>query len=168
MEIQNVTTESFSFSGRRRLATSGSLVIDDLAFFEDSALRTQIRSLLDSGKISVTTPPAGWAVIKGILQEISDNEAAVVTEATMSYLGKEDDIDCSIMAQLNPPEGARFALVQAMGGDIRWSGDSGDPPTTVSGAILYDKNEFVYPADLTEFRMVGTTGSETANAIYFA
>lgn len=87
-------------------------------------------------------------------------------------LGYAQDTSISSASALpSIPAGARAAIIQASGGDIRWR-DDGTNPTTSIGMLLVDGNSFLYTGDettegaLTAFRVISAAGE--VNVSYYA
>lgn len=58
---------------------------------------------------------------------------------------------------LDVPAGAKYAVIQAEGGDMRWR-DDGPPPTGTLGTRSYDSVVWVYQGDLTKIQFIQVTG----------
>lgn len=67
---------------------------------------------------------------------------------------------------LTVPAGARLALIQADGADLRWRDDGVDPTATV-GMILRMDSELVYNGDLAALRVIAISGSPILNVCYW-
>lgn len=59
------------------------------------------------------------------------------------------------------PGNATIALLQAIGGDIRWRDDGIDDPTTAIGMILPEKEQFLYTGDITAIRFIEANAADT-------
>ena len=81
-------------------------------------------------------------------------------------LGYEQFTSVASPISLNPPQGARFAIIQAVNTTVRWRDDGTNPSSTTGMRIIADE-EITYRGDLDAIRLIEeSTGGEIDVSYY--
>lgn len=64
------------------------------------------------------------------------------------------------------PNGARIALIQAEGADVRWR-DDGTNPTSAVGMLLEDGQTLVYNSNLAAIKFIDVTTGAKLNVSFY-
>jgi len=90
----------------------------------------------------------------------------LVTDAISTPQGYHQITDLSSAVGLNAKNG-RFALIQAVGQNVRWR-DDGAAPTAAVGMILHAGETFPYYGDIKAIRFIETAASAELNvSVYY-
>ena len=82
-------------------------------------------------------------------------------------LGFQQITSLSAAANLTPPAGASFAVINPETQAVRWR-DDGTAPTSSIGMLLAVGDEFTYQGDLTKIQFIEVTSSAVLNVSYYA
>ena len=77
-----------------------------------------------------------------------------IVPTNLAPVGHEQITDVSLVTALNPPNGAKFAFLQAEDADIRWLDSGTDPSATLGMLLLSGQSPFSYPGDLKKIRFI--------------
>ena len=95
-----------------------------------------------------------------------ESSRRLVTDATTSPQGYFQSTSLSSVVGLNAKNG-RWALIQAVGQNIRWR-DDGTDPTDAVGMLLLVGNPMPYYGDLKTIRFIETAASAELNvSVYY-
>ena len=81
-------------------------------------------------------------------------------------LGYEQFTTLGAPVTLNPPEGARFALIQAVNSNVRWR-DDGTSPTATTGMRIIVDEQMTYRGHLHVIELVEETTGGEINVAYY-
>lgn len=92
---------------------------------------------------------------------------AGVIDQPHEALGYEQIVDLSTAVGLTVPRGAKFALIQAEGANVRWR-DDGTAPTATVGMLLSTTSDGLwFTGDLRAVRFIQTTAGAKLNVSYY-
>jgi len=81
--------------------------------------------------------------------------------------GSFQQVTPAVVSPLTPPVGAKLAMIQVEGADLRWR-DDGTNPTNVVGMLLEDGDTLFYTVnDYTKFKMIQAAATATVNISYY-
>jgi len=87
-------------------------------------------------------------------------------DGSLEPLGYEQKTSLSSVQSLSPPQGARLALIQALGQAVRWRDDSTDPSAT-TGVQLDAGQDFWYTGSLSAIRFIESASAAELNVAYY-
>ena len=89
----------------------------------------------------------------------------LVTDAISTPMGYSQITSLSSAVGLNAKNG-RWALIQAVGQNVRWRDDGTDPTASV-GMILYAGQTLPYYGDIKKIRLIETAASAEVNVVVY-
>jgi hypothetical protein len=101
-----------------------------------------------------------------IPQAVNEQGHSMVVDGNLTPLGYEKITGLSAVKALTVPTGARVALLQAEGQNVRWR-DDGVNPTATDGMLLKTTADRWYTGDLAALRLVETAASATVMVSYY-
>jgi len=93
--------------------------------------------------------------------------SVLTVDGSLEPKGHEQLTSIESPAALSPPSGARLALIQATGENIRWR-DDGTDPTSATGIQLEAGNDFWYVGNLASIRLIEESSGAAVNVAYYA
>lgn len=93
--------------------------------------------------------------------------ANTVKSETLDPMGYEQIADASVAVGLTVPPGAKYAIVQAVGQNVRWR-DDGTDPTTTAGMQLVAGYDMFYKGELRDIRFIEEAAAAEINVSYYA
>lgn len=85
---------------------------------------------------------------------------------TFAPLGYEQFTDVTAPVSLSPPDGARFAIIQAVNTTVRYR-DDGTSPTSTTGMRLIQDEEMTYRGDLDAIELIEESIGGEINVAYY-
>jgi len=110
--------------------------------------------------------PAGQSARRVPVQVDADGKLQAGVSEGYTPLGYQQLTALGTASALTVPDGARLALLQAEGADVRWRDDGTDPTATV-GMMLAVGTVMLYTGDLTAFRAIETAAGAKLNVSYY-
>jgi hypothetical protein len=81
-------------------------------------------------------------------------------------MGYTQDKTLTVAKGLNPPNGARVAVIQAITQNVRWR-DDGTAPTAAIGMRLAAGTDMLYTGDMHAIRFIQETATAELNVTYY-
>jgi hypothetical protein len=88
-----------------------------------------------------------------------------IVDGTLAPLGYQQ-VNVSGVVDLEPPNGARVALIVVESHGVRFR-DDGEDPTSSTGVPLPKDDKFPYNGDLTAIRFIAQSGTAVINVSYY-
>lgn len=96
----------------------------------------------------------------------SNEQRTYLIDGKLVPLGYQQVTTLTASKGLEPPTGARVAVIQALVQNVRWRDDGPDPTNSV-GMQLAASRDMLYTGDLTEIRFIEEAASAQLNVSYY-
>lgn len=111
--------------------------------------------------------PAGQSARRVPVQVGADGQFQAQVTESYTPLGFQQLTSLATAATLTVPGGAKLALLQAEGADVRWR-DDGTEPTATVGMVLAVGTVLLYTGDLAALRAIEAAAGAKLNVSYYS